>query len=341
MLDRMRPTEGRDKVAIVGFCETSRRLAPYGDQSYLVAGLNRGYIFMPRAEVWFDLHSPQIRGWHHRRSTQHLEWLKRFPGPIYLHEADPELPNSIAFPLDEVQEDIGANLWRLAVEDQKTLTEATGKPYFDSSIAYEIALAIHEQFKEILLVGVDLNTAGEYVWQRSGVSYLLGLAQGRGIKVVLPDNCPLLQGNCYGRAYLTPGGERMSQQQLETRLEALMEELRHKTEAYAEWRGAQREAEHLSAQMAPGLDQERLADRVKKLRQQVQQTGLEVKAVEGGVKETLYWIHQTPDGDPPSDLVVKAEKRVNGYSAAAGEQISEGDLTPMAELGEPEPALVN
>lgn len=350
-----------DRVTILGFCESSRHLAPYDDPDVEIWNLNRAYIFAKRSDRYFDMHSPAIRNWHHRRSNDHAKWMQSFNGPIYMHEVDPDVPNSVRYPIEEVQEDIGKDLWRLigagqggpggassgggtvqmakhgprpTANDLKR-EEATTKPYFDSSIAYEIALAIHEGFKEIMVVGVDLNTQGEYVWQRSGVSYLLGLAQGRGITVVLPDNCPLLQGNCYGRAYLMPGGEHMSHAQLETRLEALMEELRIKTEAHAEWRGSARETEFLAGQMIPGIDQEKLNGRLKQIKAQVQNSGLDLKATEGSIKETLYWIHQTPDGDSPSQLAHDLDQRVNGYHSLQGEQLSEGDLSTFAELNEP------
>lgn len=359
-LDRMRVTEGRDKAIIAGFCESSRHLTVYDDPSYYVVGLNRAYIWQKRADAWFDMHSPAIRNWYHRRDKDHARWMRSFPGPIYMHEVDPDIPNSVRYPIEEVQEDIGVGLWRLIGSGEggpmgassgggtvqhgarKHVTandlerkQATDTPYFDSSIAYEIALAIHEGFKEIMVVGVDLNTQGEYVWQRSGVSYLLGLAQGRGITVVLPDNCPLLQGNCYGRAFLMPGGEHMSQAQLETRLEALYEEMRIKVEAAAEMRGRTVQAEALAQQMIPGIDQEKLHGHVKQLKAMTQQAALEVKATEGAVKETLYWIHQTPDGDPPSQRAHELDQRVNGYHTLKDEQLSEGDLSTFAEINQP------
>ena len=328
---------GKERVAIVGFCDTSRDRAPYDDASYEIWGLNRGYIFMPRADRWFDLHSPTIRGWSHRRTDKHMAWLKQFPGPIYLHETDDELPNSLAFPIDEVQRDLGSRFVRLAADGSRT--DSCDKPYFDSSMAYQIGLAIHEGFKEILMVGVDLNTVGEYVWQRSGVSAMLGIAAGRGITVVLPDNCPLLQGNLYGRAYLTPGGEHMSAAQLETRLAALNDEYRQKMFEHAEWKGAVREATHLGEQMIPGLDHERHSKRVKELQNMEQRSLMDVKHTEGGLKETLYWIHQTPDGDPPSELANDLQVEINGHRF--DQALSEGHLDAHAEMGEPEPVLVN
>lgn len=328
---------GKERVCIAGFCESSRDRVPYDDDRYEIWGLNRGYMFMKRAERWWDVHSPTIRGWQHRRPGNHADWLKSFKGPIYMHEVDPEIPNSVAYPLDEVQADVGINLFRLAKDG--TRTDSRQKPYMDSSMAYELALAIHEGFKEIMMVGVDLNTAGEYVWQRSGVSYLMGLAQGRSIDVVLPDNCPLLQGNLYGRAYLTPGGEHMSIQQLETRLQALSEERKQKLGELHEWIGAVRESEFLNKQMVPGIDHERLAKRVAQERQQVEKTQAELRIVEGGIKETLYWIHQTPDGDPPSELANDLQVELHGHRN--GHSLAEGDLDAFSALDQPEPVLVN
>ena len=338
-LDRLKVVDGRDKVAIVGFCETSRKRVPFDDPRYLIMGLNRCYIFLKRADVWFDVHSPTIRGWSHRRTDKHAAWLRTFDGPVYMHETDPDIPNSIAYPLDEVQEDLGVNLYRLAAD--MTRTDSRTKPYMDSSMAYQLALAIHEGFKEILMSGVDLNTSGEYVFQRSGVSYLLGLAQGRGIDVVIPDNCPLLTGPLYGRAYLNPGGEHMSIVQLETRLQALNDEYRARTEEYAQWRGSVREAKHLAEQMLPGLDHEALSTRIKQLDGAVQQSAMQLKNIEGGIKETLYWIHQTPDGDTPkpSTLAEGLQVELNGHRF--DQDLSEGHLDAHSELGEPEPAMVN
>lgn len=337
-LDRLRVVEGRDKLVICGFCETNRKRVPYDDPSYVIAGLNRGYIFMKRADIWFDVHSPTIRGWNHRRTDKHAAWLRSFRGPVYMHEVDPDIPNSIAYPLDEVQEDIGANLFRIAADMSRTDCRKT--PYMDSSMAYELALAIHEGFKEILMVGVDLNTQGEYVWQRSGVSYLMGIAQGRGINVVLPDNCPLLTGPLYGRAYLNPGGEHMSIAQLETRLQALEDEYRHKTDEYSMLRGSAREAKWLSDQMLPGLDHEALSTRIKHIEGTVQQSAMQLKNIEGGIKETLYWIHQTPNGDDePSDRAQGLQVELNGHNF--DESLAEGHLDMLSEISEPEPVLVN
>lgn len=337
----------KERICIAGFCQTSRDLVPYGDDRYTIVGLNRGAIFMERADVWYDLHSPLIRGWQHRRPGKHLQFLQNFNGPVYLHETDPEIPNSVRYPLEDVQANLGVNLFRMAQDG--TRSDSLTRPYFDSSIAYELGLAITWQPKEILLVGVDLNTNSEYVFQRSGVSYLLGLAQGRGIDVVLPDNCPLLTGQLYGRGYLADGGEHMSAAQLETRFKALKEELDAFVGELHRLQGQHQAMQFVLDQMVPGLDHEKMDQRRVKIERAIAEMTAKVQSTQGQVQELLHWIHQTPDGMSQDEAQRQMEARelretdiqLNGYHRNGGEELSEGDLSAFAALDEPEPVGVN
>jgi len=56
-----------------------------------------------------------------------------------------------------------------------------------------IALAITEGFEEIGIYGVDMAVGKEYIKERPSVEYFLGIARGRGIKVIIPDACDLLK----------------------------------------------------------------------------------------------------------------------------------------------------
>ena len=66
-----------------------------------------------------------------------------------------------------------------------------GRHYFNSSIAYAMALAIHEGAEEIAIYGVDMKGDDEYGYQKPNMEYLIGLAIGKGIKVTIPDESPL------------------------------------------------------------------------------------------------------------------------------------------------------
>jgi hypothetical protein len=73
------------------------------------------------------------------------------------------------------------------------------RPYFMSTAGWMIAHAIMQNPKEIKLFGVDMAAEAEdYTHQRANAEHLLGVAIGRGIKVTLPANCPLLNGPLYG-----------------------------------------------------------------------------------------------------------------------------------------------
>src|SRR3990167_3371652 len=102
------------RVAIVGFCNDSRDMTPYEDRTIEIWGLNRGMIFMHRADRWFDMHSPSIHLDQNRRPGSHMEYLKGFPWPVYMHKAIPEVPNSVTYPIVEVAKDIGNSIWRIA-----------------------------------------------------------------------------------------------------------------------------------------------------------------------------------------------------------------------------------
>ena len=90
-----------------------------------------------------------------------------------------EIPNSEAFPIEDVLEKFGY--------------------YFTSQIGWMIGLAILEGFKEIHIYGADLAMEDEYMHQRPNCEYLIGWARGAGITVYIPRGSDLLKaGKLYG-----------------------------------------------------------------------------------------------------------------------------------------------
>lgn len=312
----------KPKVALVGFCEGSRNWTPYLDPEFEIWGLNNGRVFQPVAHRWFDMHGAHIYRWELRRPHKHLEFLKSFPGPVYMHDYDPEIPTTVTYPLQEVAEYLGVNIWR--TEPGKDLVQATGDPYLPSTISYQLALALYEGFREVHLYGIDLNTGGEYAWQKAGVEFLLGFAAASGVKVVLPENCPLLRGNLYGRGFKKPEGEKVSKSQYEVRLKELQERLAKVTAKYHQVSGAKAESDWIIAQMPPGINAEHLAKRNKELVAGMLQLEAEARQLEGMIKEISYWISMTPDGQPGKQAIeqllaaagphdVMAEPGTNGH----------------------------
>ncbi len=204
---------GKDKVAIVGFAQSHRDQAPFQDPAFEIWGLNNAYIFMPPrphvggriAERWFEIHSDDQFGWDLRRPGQHVAWLAKFPGPLYLLEARRDMPNSIRYPIEDIVSRYGA--------------------YITSSPAYMLLMAMAEGFKEIHIYGIDLATDSEYADQRPNLEFLIGVAIAKGHQIFLPPGCQLLQGKLYARGKFNSGGEHHTRQQFEGRLGALQKRL--------------------------------------------------------------------------------------------------------------------
>lgn len=161
----------RDKLAIVGYATSSRDLAPFDDPTYDIAGLNQLYRFIPRADVWMDIHDrweeDNVEG------TDHRGWIRDCGIPVLMVRTDPSLPTSVAYPVDAV---IGI-----------------GCDYLTSSIAFYVAWGLHQGYKEIALFGIDLIVGTEYEFQKACAEFWLGVAHGRNVTVRIPPQSALLR----------------------------------------------------------------------------------------------------------------------------------------------------
>lgn len=151
----------------------------------LILGLSptRGEIAWDGYEVWGMGWDPDALQMHrvfemHDRATLALAqtpggYFERLRdcARVYVHEPLPEVPEAVVYPFDAVAQTTG--------------------DYWCSSVAYMLALAIHEGADEIALYGVDGTE--QYAYQHPNINYLLGLARGRGVRVALPQSCPLLR----------------------------------------------------------------------------------------------------------------------------------------------------
>lgn len=104
-----------------------------------------------------------------------LDWMKRHPGPIYSSDPHPDYPGIVEFPLEAVINDLG-------------------EAYFNSTIAYAVAYAIHIGVKEMQLYGVDYSYANSHHAEkgRACVEFWLGVAMERGIKVAIAEASALM-----------------------------------------------------------------------------------------------------------------------------------------------------
>jgi hypothetical protein len=118
-----------------------------------------------RYSRWFEMHDRSL--WE-RRGPKYLDILRNAEVPIYMQREEPDIPNSVCFPLDQ------------AIE--------IGGDYFNSSIAYMLALAAVEGHG-VELWGVVNSIHDEFAYERPCNEWWLGIIKGRGADVwVHPDS---------------------------------------------------------------------------------------------------------------------------------------------------------
>lgn len=175
------------RIAILGTAPTYIS-CPWDDPTLEVWALNDMHVLNPpRADRWFDLHpfdkmyfadktkkvqGHQVPAGYYVRPKGHLEWLQRQTIPVYLQEAPDGWPHARRFPKEQIEAALG--------------------PYFASSPAWMVGLALIEGVTELHIYGIHLATEWEYVKQKPNLNFLLGFAAGRGVKLVLPKGSPLL-----------------------------------------------------------------------------------------------------------------------------------------------------
>ncbi len=176
------PTQAkRKKVCIVGYAENSRHLAWYNDPDTEIWGVNQLYRFVPRADRWFQIH----RDWQDENKwatgANLADWMTTAQCPIYMIEAQPDMPMTLPYPKDWVKEQLQTH------------------EYFTSSIAMMLGLAIAEGFEDIGIYGIDLIVGREYQFEKACVEFYLGIAHAKGIRYHLPTNAAILwQSHTYG-----------------------------------------------------------------------------------------------------------------------------------------------
>ena len=162
-----------EKVCLLGSAPSSLRLAPYGNMDWAMCGCSPGvYGVAPRTEAWVELHRYEPgQPWF---SPEYCQFLANYPGPVWMAEKRPEIPNSVELPL-------------------VMLIQKYSPYFFTSSLAYMMAMAIEAQFKSIGLFGVDMAAATEYKDQRLGCQYFAIIARAHGIEVGVPPESDLFR----------------------------------------------------------------------------------------------------------------------------------------------------
>lgn len=161
---------------------STRHLAPYADPDVEIWGIGNGYLHLQRADKYFELHRPaEVLG-----TIPVAEW---WPAPAKLGAkvviTHPEIPDKFTRRADGTP-----TVEHFPFAD---VLAAFPRRYFTSTFAWLIAYAMLQEPEEIGIWGADMSNSEEWGTQKACVEHMLGIAEGRGIRVVIPSASLLLR----------------------------------------------------------------------------------------------------------------------------------------------------
>lgn len=176
------------KIGIVGANIEPDELKEKGSD-YELWGCNNLYRKFRDVQFarWFELHTIEFKKFFENRNNVFLrrgrpfeyEYLKELNAldiPVYMQRKWKRIKKSIEFPRDKV-------------------ARVTKNPdYYGCTFAFQVGLAILEKVNEIAFFGVGL-VSQEYYYQRPSTEFMIGLAAGKGIGIVIDETSQLLYSN--------------------------------------------------------------------------------------------------------------------------------------------------
>lgn len=159
-------------LAIVGSHPATRELAPYEDPRFEIWLYNESPQKPEVYRRWdasFQMHKPEVyaseQNWVNK---DHWAWLQQDHGDkrIWMMDADERVPNSVRYPIEEVQ-------------------KLVPYKYLRSTPALALALAIHLGYREIWIYGSELSSNTEYGYQAINYAFWIGFAHGYGVDLHL------------------------------------------------------------------------------------------------------------------------------------------------------------
>lgn len=209
------------KIAVCGSAASSAGLAPFGDPSWEIWSCSPANKAMPRVDVWFELHNPELKI--REGLTEWLDWLKQKP-IVYMQKAYPGFTGAREYPLQPIIEKWGPFWWT-------------------SQLSFMLALAIEQKPKTIGLYGVDMAANSEYNQQRLACQFFIQhIIRDTDIELVVPPESDILEpAPLYGYCESSRQWRKYRARQLE--LQARIEECRRVEQA------KHAEASHLTGAM--------------------------------------------------------------------------------------------
>jgi len=156
---------------------------PKGSNIY---GINDAFLRTPEVTKTFHMHDLEIflkKPSTHSSTNLCIQHANEKPEmDFYSLYAWNKIPHCKEYPLNEI-------------------TERFHTSYFTSSIEYAIAYALWEGVDELYLHGINMTVKQEYIDQKPGVEFWIGVAKGMGVKVHTQDEYTSLLKSRNGLLY--------------------------------------------------------------------------------------------------------------------------------------------
>jgi hypothetical protein len=208
------------KVAVIGFSESSYDDAPWDDPTWEKWGMPWDGKGWERYTRLFEMHDPIlwdlklaehfIEFWDgekfHRKSHRPADYYPDEGRSGRLVDCANSKDHKLYVQEGVLEKDVVDNVGLISYPFDRVVP-VVGE-YFQSSIAYVLALAITEMVafqkkpksivevnyqQEIALYGIDVSPDEEWAYQRACIEFLVGIAIGMGIKVTIPESSALLK----------------------------------------------------------------------------------------------------------------------------------------------------
>lgn len=155
---------------------------PFDDPEYDIWVFNEAATndWCKRWDLCFQMHKPELYKGYNTKYEKHWDWLQeKHDKPIIMQAVDPQVPDSVAYPLDEA-------------------IALTGYKYLTGTPAYAIAYGLLKGYEQIDVWGVELSDT-EYRYQAEALRFWVGYAKGKlGDKFKMHCADHLFEGRLYG-----------------------------------------------------------------------------------------------------------------------------------------------
>jgi len=127
----------------------------------------------PKIDVLFEMHKL-------KRIEKRIQNINDLDIPVYVQEITHKIKNETLYPIKKIVDNYGIKKVDNGIEKYKL--------YATNTISYMLALAIEYKYDRIELHGIKMAALSEYGIQLPSCEYMIGLARGKGVDVVIHNS---------------------------------------------------------------------------------------------------------------------------------------------------------